>query len=318
MVDIEFDFNQRITVIQAKLDDTFQDVINKYLDKNFLAPDSVYFLTNGKQINPTQSVESHMNDLNKINKNMKVLVYKFENGDENNEQVIVKSEDIICPKCKEPCLIGLDNYRIKLYDCINGHITKDIKITEFDNTQKVNLSQIVCDKCKIKNKGNCPKDDFYKCVTCKQNLCLLCKPNHNSKHNVIRYDQKNYICLKHNDSLINYCQQCKKNICFACEEHKDHKTIFLGDLKPDIEAKKGILEEFKSMKESINLKVQEIIKQLNHFVEIINIYYNINNAILNNFNVQNRNYQNLENINNIDSNNIIFLQLKKIIETNPF
>ena len=33
MVEIEFNFEHRLTVIQANLDDTFQDVFNKYFQK---------------------------------------------------------------------------------------------------------------------------------------------------------------------------------------------------------------------------------------------------------------------------------------------
>ena len=52
MVEIEFNFNQAITNIQAKLDDPFQDVINKFMQKSLLQPGSVNFLANGKVINP--------------------------------------------------------------------------------------------------------------------------------------------------------------------------------------------------------------------------------------------------------------------------
>ena len=35
MVDVVFDLNQAITVIQAKLDEPFQVVIDKFIQKNF-------------------------------------------------------------------------------------------------------------------------------------------------------------------------------------------------------------------------------------------------------------------------------------------
>ena len=62
MVEIEFNFNQAITNIQAKLDDPFQDVINKFMQKFLLQPGSVNFLANGKVINPDESVENHMSN----------------------------------------------------------------------------------------------------------------------------------------------------------------------------------------------------------------------------------------------------------------
>ena len=52
MVQIEFDNNQMITVIQANLGDLFKDVINKYLGKTLISPDIVSFVSNGCIINP--------------------------------------------------------------------------------------------------------------------------------------------------------------------------------------------------------------------------------------------------------------------------
>ena len=310
MVDIEFDLNQTKLIIQASLDDPFQKAIVSYLDKSKLESGSIYFLANGRQVNPKEPVKNYMGK--QTNKKLQVLVYMSEEDNKEKDQVIIKSGDIICPTCKEPCRMTIENYRIKLFGCITGHVTEDIKITDFAETQKVNISKIVCDKCKIKNRGNCPKNDFYKCLSCQQNLCLLCKPSHNSSHNVIRYSQKNYICPKHNEALINYCKKCKKNICFSCVEHKNHESVFLGNLMPDMEQKKKILKEIKSMKDTINIKIQEIIEQLLGFIEVINHYYDINNDILNNFDIKNRNYQNLENLNIIDNNNIIYKKLKEI------
>ena len=210
MVEIEFNFNQAIISIQAKLDDLFKDVINKFMQKSLLEPGSANFLANGKVINPNESIESHLSNLDKKNKKMNIFVTLIVKDDKSKGPIIVKSKDIICPQCKEPCRITTDNYKIKLYECVNGHTTEDIKIMDFANTQKINETEVKCDGCKLKNKGNCPGDEFFRCLTCKLNLCLLCKPNHDTRHNIIKYDQRNYICKNHNEFLIKYCIQCKK------------------------------------------------------------------------------------------------------------
>ena len=137
MIDIEFNYNQQIIVIQAKLDDIFQDIINSYIQKSFLDPNSVYFLANGKQINPEQTVESQMNKLNKESKKMKILVYLIEGGN-TIIQATIKSKDIICPICKELCRIKIENYKMKLFGCNNNHTIDNIKIQDFQNTQKIN------------------------------------------------------------------------------------------------------------------------------------------------------------------------------------
>ena len=44
MTEIEFDFNQKIIVIQANLDDSFQDVIKKYIQKAEVDPIVQFFI----------------------------------------------------------------------------------------------------------------------------------------------------------------------------------------------------------------------------------------------------------------------------------
>ena len=316
MVEIEFSFNQVITNIQAKLDDPFQDVINKFMQKSLVQPGSINFLANGKVINPNESVESHMSNLNKENNKMKISVTMTENEDQNKEEVIIKSKDIICPQCKEPCRITTENYKIKLYECINGHNVENIKFIDFDNTQNINASQIKCDNCKFKNKGNCPNDEFYRCMNCKLNLCLLCKPNHDPRHDIIKYEQRNFLCQIHNEPLIKYCIKCRKNICFACEGHENHESEHLEKLKPNIEEKKKILNELKINIDEINKIIEQVIEQLNGFMSYINKFYKINNNILENYDVKKRNFQVLKNLNEIDNNNEIIKTIKDINNNN--
>ena len=286
MVEIEFDLNQEIIVVQAKLNDIFQVAIDSYVKKSLLDPNSIYFLANGRQINPNETVESQMSNINKTNKRMKVLVQFLKK--DTIVDVTIKSNEIICSRCKEPCLLEIEDYKIKLYKCKNNHINK-IKIKDFPGTQKINISKIICGNCKIKNKGNCPDNKFFKCLTCNKNLCLLCKPNHNLEHNIIIYDQKNYICSKHNEHLIKYCKDCNVNICYSCDEHEEHNIISFENIQPKIKETKNKLNEIKNEIDLFNNKMNEIINKLNELKGIMNIYYEINNNILNNH--QKQNYQ---------------------------
>ena len=97
MVQIEFDFNQKLTTIQANLDDFFKDVINKYVQKVLINPDKVSFFANGAMIKPENKVESQMNSLNKNDNKMKVLVISEE--EYNKSPSFIKSKEIICTKC---------------------------------------------------------------------------------------------------------------------------------------------------------------------------------------------------------------------------
>ena len=86
-----------------------------------------------------------MNNWNKENKKMKIVVTPSDEDDKEKGQVIIKSKDIICPQCKEPCRITTENYKFKLFECFNAHITEGIKFIDFDQTQKVNESNIICE-----------------------------------------------------------------------------------------------------------------------------------------------------------------------------
>ena len=282
MVEVVFDLNQAITIIQANLDEPFQGVIDKFIQKTLIKPNSVYFIANAKPVDPQQTVESQMSELNKQNKKLSILVNSIEGNEQDNEQVIIQSKDIICPECKEPCRYTIDNYQIKLIDCCKGHITNGIKFIDFPKTQEINISEIICGICKYKNKGNSHNHEFFFCLTCKQNICLLCRPKHDSNHNVIKYDQKNYLCPKHNDSFIKYCENCHINICFSCDiEHSEHKTIALVDLRLDIEQSKKRLTEIKSQIDILANQINEIKNKLDELIKAMNMYYEINIIFLN-------------------------------------
>ena len=283
-------------------------------------PNSICFLANGKNINPEKTIASQMSKLNKQNKKMTVLLYLLEENDKDKEQIIVKSKDIICPKCQEPCRIKLDDYKIKLIECSQNHVTESIKISEFKNTQNINISNIICDKCKTKNKGNAytnSNNEFYICLTCHQTLCILCQSYHDKKHNIINYDNKNYVCSKHNEPLIKYCSQCLSNYCFSCdEEHQGHDTISLLDLKPNITETNNKLLALKKEIDTFNSEIKNIINKLNELIKALDMYYDINKDLLNNYEMKNRNYQILHNLKEITNNNQIFTTIKKVNNMN--
>ena len=306
MIEIEFSYNQQIVVIKANLDEPFKDVINKYLQKSFLNPNNTFFIANGRQINPEDKVENQINKLNKENKKVKILVQLIERTTILDEYS--KSKDAICPQCCKPCRIKYENYHICLFECMNNHITY-LKIKDFFDSQKINISNIKCEICKIKTKANCPNNEFYKCLSC----CLLCKSIHQTNHNIINYDKLNYICNKHNDSFIKYCSQCKKNICYICEDdHEKHNQISFSEIKPNINDSNNNLKVMKKEIDIFNNNIKEIINKLNEMINIMNIYYEINNNIINNYEKKNRNYQVLQNIKQININNEIYIKLKNI------
>ena len=308
MIKIEFNYNQQIIEIQSNTNEIFQEAINKYLQKSLLEPESVIFYINDQPINPEKTIESQMNSLNKNNNSIKVLVLKIDSP----KQIFIKSKDIICPICQGLCRIKYDDLSITLYDCEKNHTT-NLPIMKFDEMQKINISNIICNQCKLNNKGETYNHDFYICLTCKQNICPLCKSKHENNHNIIKYEEKNYICSKHNDIFFKYCQDCKMNICILCEnEHKRHKMIFFGDLISKIEEIKNKLKEKKKEIELFKENINKVIIELDNFMKIIDKYIDINKEMLDNYDIKKKNYIILSNISEINDNNDIFNKLRAI------
>ena len=236
---------------------------------------------------------------------IKILVLDSKK-DINKNKTIIKSKYIICPICKENIKFKIRDYKIYLYECKNGHEINNILLNEFEETQYIDISKIKCEKCKKNNKSNTYKNEFYKCIECGINICPICKSSHDKSHNIINYDQKDYICQKHNQFFIKYCKSCKMNICLICEnEHKEHNNISFEEMIPN---ENEIKEYMNKLRESIDLfknNIKEIIFKLNKIIENMKIYYNINSYIINEYEIKNRNYEILQNIKEIYNNKII-------------
>ena len=231
MVELIFKYSGIETLIQANLDDSFDKIIQKFINKSLLDINNVQFFSNGRKISNNEKVKNILSKSEKESKRKKILVLSINSNINNDNTNMIKSKDIICPICKEPCIYEIEEHKIKLYGCKNGHITDNIKLDDFNNKQNIDISQIICDKCKNKTKGNTFNNEFFICYECKMNLCPLCKSVHDKKHSIINYDDKNYICNKHNETFLKYCEDCKIDLCLSCiNGHKNHKLISYEDV----------------------------------------------------------------------------------------
>ena len=299
MVEVEFSYLQNKINIQSNMKDMFEEIVQKYIIKSNLDINNIYFISDGKTINTKDKLENIMNESDKINKKIIILIETINNSINIENTNIKISNDIICPDCKEICKYEIKDYKIKLYDCKNGHIKDNINLKEFDNKQKIDISKIKCDLCKDKNKSNTYNNEFYICYECKINLCPLCKSIHDKTHSIINYDNKDYICNKHNETLVQYCTNCNKDICFSCyNEHKNHKIISYQDKLIDIIELRNKMNKFEIAINKLKINLEEIIKKLENTIENMKIIYNINNNILNNYEkTKKRNYKILLNLN---------------------
>ena len=285
------------------------DVIEKLKMKIDIEIDKIYLLYNGQKINIEMKIKDIINNEDKNNNEMNIIIYNINNSIINEN--IKQSEDIICPECKKNVLIKIEDYKIRMYNCKKKH-NNIILLKEYKDTQNIDISKIICENCKIKNKSNTYNNEIYKCLKCDKNLCPLCKSTHDKNHKIINYDNINNICNKHNNIYIKYCKNCNENICMICEkDHKLHEIIYFGDIYNE----NNNLNELKEYINKLNIEINKIISKLEYIKINIEKYYNISYNIINNEN--NQNYYILNNKNEfINNNNIIIKDIKEIINDN--
>ena len=115
--------------------------------------------------------------------------------------------------------------------------------------------------------------------------------------------------------MISYCEECKKNLCDLCglEHNKSHKLIYHRDIIE--QSKITNLEEMRQKIDELKIEINYIIEELNTFVKNLEIYYDINDNIIKNFNISNKNYQILNNMRNLnDYNKEIINNINSIIK----
>ena len=300
MTEVEFKYEDSIIVIQCTLNEKMKDIIERYkskMDKNL---DNTVFLYNGEIVKGDLSLEDQANNADKQRNKMCILVNK--NNDIDNKEIhLNKSKTVICPQCQESIYMDIEDYKIKLHDCINGHKSEEILFSEFEKTQNIDESKIICQQCQNANKSTTFKNTFFRCLKCQKNICPLCRNVHDKDHKIINYNEKNYICKLHYDLYNSYCEECDKNICLLCEkDHKEHKVVSFGDFIPDKEKLTNDMKELRLIIDKIKNNINEMILKLNNFMDNLEIYYEISSNITKNYEFNNRNSFDLINILNIN------------------
>ena len=299
MSEIIFLYNGQEIAIQCNNNEKFNSIIDKFCQKSKLSKNNIYFLFGGKILD--EQIDESQIPKNENDKKF-IIVYDIERT-KVKENVIIKSSEIICPKCKESACISIKDTQISLFQCCNGHNVDNISFDEFDESQKVNISKIICDNCRVKNKGNANNNEFFRCINCKLNLCPLCRAVHNINHSIINYDYKNCICETHGEPFISFCKQCKKDICMSCdEEHENHEIDFYQKIKCNKEQLKHGIINIKNNIEQINNLINEFIQKFNKVKKILEKYYEIIDIIYKTSDSKYRNYNKLFNINSVINN----------------
>ena len=299
MVEIEFIFNGRNIIIQGQLQDDMETILDKFINKAQILKNSVFYIYQGNILhdsNKDSKLEDIMGNNDRESKKMTICVNSI-NNIENNSNSIIPSKHIICPECKEFSKIELIDYKINLFDCKNGHNIDNIILSDFQNTQKIDISKIICHNCKENNKNTTHNNEFYRCINCKCNLCPLCKSIHNNCHYIINFEKQYFICDIHKEFFTQYCDDCELNICNLCEnDHKSHTLIKYKEIIPNISEIKQQLNSLRNIIDEANNIIKETINKYNKIIENNEIYYNICKNLIKSYEDNNINYEILENL----------------------
>jgi len=312
MFETIFNFEGKSTKVQCNENDKMIDICKKFCGKVGKEINNLFFLFQGEKIN----LEKEFKDMisNKSENKNQLIILVNESSENEKENTIEESKQVICKKCGQKSIrFKLKNYLISLYGCDNnGHEHLGINTEEYLETQKVDLSKIICDKCQTQNKSESYKNMFYECCLCKQLLCPLCKNSHDKSHPIINYDDKFFICEDHGEYYIKYCNKCKKNICSICEkEHKSHDMTFFGDIIPNKEVIVGSIRELEAKIQKFEEDINNIKNLFSKMIENLKKNYGILKKIVDEYDENNdkkKNYQMLKNMNDVKdfSSSIIF------------
>ena len=232
---------------------------------------------NGNKISLDSSFGEIINKEDKNANIMKIkLNYKIYDIDEDNDKDKInniKSKDIICPLFGESIFMNIKDYKINLYDCKNKHRINNLLLSEFEKTQNIDLSKIICNICKGKIKDKANNNLFFRCLTCGINYCPQCKMKINKNHKIVNYDEKDYICDKHNEVYKYYCSQCKLNICILCfSEHIIHIHNIISFEPYNKQELLNEIIEIKKKFSNLNKSINEIIDKFHNCIYTVNMY----------------------------------------------
>ena len=274
-----------------------ENIITNSQKVDFLLKDKIFF-------------SSYMNEDNKnVNENV------IEN--DINLNVINLGSSIICPEedCFRNAIISIEPISFDIKSDCGFHI-KNMNILKYvESAGKEKEENECCSLCNKSYKDILDeKKTLYKCY-CGHNICDTCKSEHlngndENEHNLIDFDKKDYICCCSKDfkKFLGFCVGCKKNICILCDnQHKGHPIKKFSELyklgKDEKNKRKQILDEKKEDIEKIKKIIDDWMSKVKKFFEIykkkLDLFWEINNLILNKYDLGKNYYEEIKNVENI-------------------
>ena len=124
MAQVEFQYNGISSIIQCTENQKMYEICNSFISKSHLNENNINYVYNGKggkEFDKNLTFNQMANSYDKTRKKMNILVISNNNIDNNND-ILIRSKNIICPKCGEDIKIKkIENFKIDLYECKNNH-----------------------------------------------------------------------------------------------------------------------------------------------------------------------------------------------------
>ena len=306
-VDVEFilDGEKRVISYLCERNDYIDSILRRYGKQIKRSMKELSFEYNGSLIPiNTELTLGHINMDDDL-----IRFFVTFKGNNNICNSFVKSQYVICPECKENCLININSYKVSLSNCRNEHIVNNLSINEFIYTQYIDESLTLCDECKT-SKAIAYNNNFFIC-SCGLVLCPTCQMDHRKiKHIIYNYEKKNYWCIEHNEKFTSYCLDCKYDLCLKCElrHNLKHKIIEFKDILPNkhfLGKVKSTQSKFREYIDQMQEEINKIVRTLHSFLDSLNAYYQINEEIVNNYDLRLRNYFSIKNISNYNTQRLL-------------
>ena len=320
-IKVNFIYKDQKTEMNFSKSSLIKDILGSFALKIEKSIEDFNFLYSGEKISINDI--SKLSDLNNKDETINISVYSKDESNQKENKIILpanlkfhESNHIICPKCKSMSEIDINNFKISIKNCNNGHTMPYLFMNDFVNTQYIDESNIKCQYCnKTEYELNNDQNNKLLLCSCGTIMCQSCSGNHKEsendkkmKHTNIEYKNKEYFCIEHNNSYTGYCNSCKKNICDKCEKdkHNKHRIEFYKKICP----KDSFVQKLKSMNEELISKVTKFNQELKELIDLINnisnniqndlkIFLKITNNVIDDYNLNTKNYQTIKNITNI-------------------
>ena len=181
MSEVKILYNGYEIIIQYQSNEKLKDIFKRFKIKIKEENKELVYLYNGEKIKDENMI------ISKLTKEKIFTILAYDYIPSNN---IIKSDYIICPKCKESAILDEKEYKLIIYGCQNEHTTNNILIKEFNKYQEIDYSKMICNIWHKNNRNNTYNNEFYKCDKCKINICPMCKYKHDNNHKIINYNDK--------------------------------------------------------------------------------------------------------------------------------